>query len=113
MGAQQSASGPAPPGPGDQRVPTPHVPEPDISSPLHPEAPGPEYRAQVVATGSDQVRSYLARRGMPAEEIGRRISAAHRDGTVTFPEAPEPDHPGERLRLSFVDNTCQLAIQGV
>jgi hypothetical protein len=50
---------------------------------------------------------------MPAEEIDRRISAAHRDGTVTFPEAPEPDHPGERLRLSFVDNTCQLAIQGV
>ena len=50
---------------------------------------------------------------MPAEEIGRLIFAAHRDGTVTFPEAPEPGHPGERLRLSFVDNTCQLVIQGV
>lgn len=108
MAAQQPGSGPAQSGPGKQGAP--YVPEPDIPSPLHPEAPGPEYRVQVVASGIDQVRSYLARQGMPAEEIARLIAEVHRDGTVTFPEAP--DHGGERLRLSFADNTYQLTIQG-
>jgi hypothetical protein len=99
--------------PADQRVPLPDVPEPDMQSPLHPEAPGPEDWAQVVATGSDQVRSYLAGQGMPAEEIAGLIAEAYRAGTVTFPKAPEPDRPDERRRLSFVDNTYQLAIRGV
>ena len=57
---------------------------------------------QVVASGIDQVRSYLARQDA-SEEIARLIAEVHRDGTVTFPEAP--DHGGERLRLSFADNT--------
>jgi hypothetical protein len=99
--------------PADQRVPLPDVPEPDMQSPLHPEAPGPEDWAQVVATGRDQVRSYLAGQGMPAEEIDRLIAEASRAGTVTFPVAPGPGRPGGRRRLSFVDSTYQLAIHGV
>jgi hypothetical protein len=65
-----------------------------------------------VATGGDQVRSYLAGRGRPAEEIGRLIAEAHRAGTVTVPEAPEPGRPAGRLRLSVTGSTCQLTIQG-
>lgn len=84
-----------------------------MPSPLHPEAPGPQYRAQIVATGGDQVRSYLAGRGIPAEAIDRLITEAHRDGTATVPAAPEPDRPVERLRLSFADNAYQLASQGI
>jgi hypothetical protein len=76
-----------------------------MQSPLHPEAPGPEDWAQVVATGSGQVRSYLAGQVMPAEEIARLIAEAYRAGAVTFPKAPAPDRPGERRRLSLVDNT--------
>jgi hypothetical protein len=104
MAAQQSASGRAQSGSG-----APYVPEPDIPSPLHPEAPGGRYRGQVVARGNDQIRRYLAGRGTPDEEIARLIAQAHRAGTVTFPEAP--DRSGERLRLSFADNTYQLTIQ--
>lgn len=109
MAAQQSGSGSARSGPVNPGGP--YVPEPDIPSPLHPEAPGPEYRVQVVASGIDQVRSYLAGRGMPDEEIVRLIAEAERDGTVTFPEAPE--RSAERLRLSFAGNALQLTIQGV
>jgi hypothetical protein len=65
---------------------------------------------QVVARGNDQVRSYLAGRGMADEEITRLIAEAHRAGTVTLPGAP--DRSGERLRLSFADNTYQLTILG-
>jgi hypothetical protein len=113
MTAQQPGFEPEQSVPADQRVPLPDVPEPDMQSPLHPEAPGPEDWAQVVATGSDQVRSYLAGQGMPAEEISRLIAEAHRAGTVTLPEVPESDRPGERHSLSFVDNAYQLAIHGV
>jgi hypothetical protein len=91
-----------------------------MPSPLHPEAPGPQDQTQVVATGSDQARSYLAGRGMSAREITRLIAEAQRDGSVTFQESPEPDQEApltgrsaEQLTLSFVDNTCQLAIQGI
>jgi hypothetical protein len=64
---------------------------------------------QVVARGKDQVRSYLAGRGMPDEEIARLLADAQRAGAVTFPGAPDRS---ERLRLSFADNTFQLTIQG-
>jgi hypothetical protein len=81
-------------------------------SPLHPEAPGPEYRAQLVATGSDQVRSYLAGRGMPDEKIAELIAEAGRAGTVTVPETSEPGRPADRLRLSLANSACQLTIEG-
>jgi hypothetical protein len=108
MGAQLSASGPEQSGSGSPGAA--YVPEPDIPSPLHPEAPGGRYRVQVVARGNDEVRSFLAGRGTPDEEIARLLAEAHRDGTVTVPDVP--DHSGERLRLSFADNTYQLTIQG-
>jgi hypothetical protein len=57
---------------------------------------------------------------MSAREITRLIAEAQRDGSVTFQESPEPDQEApltgrsaEQLTLSFVDNTCQLAIQGI
>jgi len=98
--------------PADRQASVPDVPEPDMQSPLHPEAPGPEDWAQVVATGEDEVRSYLAGRAMPDEEIARLIAEARRAGTATSPEAPRPEGRGERLRLSFTDSTYQLAITG-
>lgn len=112
MEAQQSASEPAQPAPGGGQVQVPDIPDPDMLSPLHPEAPGPAYRAQVVATGSDQVRSYLAGRGMPDEEIAGLLAVASRAGAVTVPETPEPGRPADRLSLSLAGSTWQLTIQG-
>lgn len=114
MAAHQSPSDPGEPAPGGRGVPVPvpDVPDPDMLSPLHPEAPGPEYRAQLVATGSDQVRSYLAGRGMPDEKIAGLIAEAGRAGTVTVPETPEPGRPADRLRLSVAGGACQLTIEG-
>jgi hypothetical protein len=113
MTGQRSASGSGESEPASQRVSIPDVPEPDMQSPLHPESPGPEHWAQVVATGSDQVRSYLTDQGMPAGEIARLIAEAYQAGTITFPEAQNPDRTDERLILTFVDGTWRLAIHSV
>lgn len=113
MRAQQPEFGSAQPEIAGQQVPLPDVPGPDMPSPLHPEAPGPVNWSQTVATGRDQVRSYLADQGMPAEEIARLMAEARRVGTVIFPEPPWPDRPDERRRLSYTENIYQLEIHGV
>ena len=89
---------------------TPDVPEPDLLSPLHPEAPDQDHPGQVVAVGTDQVRHYLDGGGMPGDEIDSLIAAAHRTGTVSFVYASEPEGPAQQLTLSSGGEALQLAI---
>jgi hypothetical protein len=111
MSTQQPASEPSGSGPVGQRAPVPHVPEPDVPSPLHPEAPDRDHQAQVVAVSTDQVRGYLAAEGMPADEIDRLITEAHRAGSASFGFPPEPGRPAERLKLSFAGAALQLTVE--
>ena len=111
MPAQPPVSEPAREHPGHQPPPVPEVPEPDLPSPLHPEAPGPDDRSQVVAAGTDQVRRYLTQDGMPADEIDRLIAEARGAGTVTFARPPDPERPAGQLRLSCPGGAIRLTIE--
>jgi hypothetical protein len=111
MPAQPPVPEPARSRPGGQPPPVPGVPEPDLPSPLHPEAPGPGDRSQVVAAGTDQVRRYLAQDGMPADEVDRLIAEARGAGTVAFARPRDPERPAEQLRLSCQGEAIQLTIE--
>jgi hypothetical protein len=111
MPARQPVHEPVQPVPGDAQIPVPGLPEPDMQSPLHPEAPSRDHLAQIVAVGSDQVRGYLGELGMPAEEIGRVIAEARQAGAARFACPPAAGRPAEQLNLSFAGEVCQLAIE--
>jgi hypothetical protein len=59
MPVRQPAHEPVQAVPSDTQMPVRGLPEPDMQSPLHPEAPSRDHLAQIVAVGSDQVRGYL------------------------------------------------------
>jgi hypothetical protein len=70
-----------------------------------------EVQAQLVATGTDQIRSYLSAQGMLEDDMAKYLAQARGPSQVSFTFGPDEAGIAPKYTLMFADEVYRLTVE--